>query len=117
MKNKLILFLAQGLGIGRIPVAPGTFGSLLGLAWLALLLLPGNWWILGAGIALSTGLSVWLSGASEKILNQPDPGSVVIDEIIAIPFCFVGWLAWGHPGLLTVKTLFADHWPIVLAGF
>ena len=31
VKNRLIIFLAQGLGAGRIPVAPGTFGTLVGL--------------------------------------------------------------------------------------
>ena len=31
MKSRLIIFLAQGLGVGRIPVAPGTFGTLVGL--------------------------------------------------------------------------------------
>ena len=34
----LILFLAQGFGVGRIPLAPGTFGSLVGLIWFAMLL-------------------------------------------------------------------------------
>ena len=31
LKSRLIIFLAQGLGVGRIPVAPGTFGTLVGL--------------------------------------------------------------------------------------
>ena len=29
----MILWLAQGFGVGRIPFAPGTFGSLVGLLW------------------------------------------------------------------------------------
>ena len=38
-----------------------------------------------------TGLSVWLCGEAEIILNETDPGSVVLDEIIAIPVCFAAW--------------------------
>ena len=34
-------------------------------------------------------LSVWLCGEGEKILKQKDPGSVVLDEIAAIPVCFL----------------------------
>jgi phosphatidylglycerophosphatase A len=90
--NALVLWLAQGFGIGRIPIAPGTFGSVVGLAWFALLLLMGNLeWFL-AGTIVGVALSVWLCGAGEKILRAKDPGSVVFDEIAAIPICFLGWV-------------------------
>lgn len=117
MKDRWILFFAQGLGIGRIPFAPGTFGSVLGLVLLALLLLSGSWWVLGGAIVIGTGLSVWLCGESERILKKTDPGSVVADEIIAIPLSFVGWLAWGHGALPGAHFLFIEHWPVALAGF
>src|SRR5262245_58534765 len=29
----IVLFIAQGFGIGKIRIAPGTFGSLAGLVW------------------------------------------------------------------------------------
>ena len=97
------LWLAQGFGIGRIPVAPGTFGSLLGLLWFALLLLPRNPWVFAAGTLAGVAVSVWLTGAAEKILQQTDPGSVVLDEVAAMPLCFLGWVAFlagktGFPG-------------------
>ena len=88
-----ILWVAQGFGIGRIPVAPGTWGSLLGAGWLLVLLAPGQVWIYIAGLVLSTLFSVWVCGRAEKILGRTDPGSVVMDEIIAVPLCFAGWLA------------------------
>ena len=78
MKNKLILFVAQGFGVGRIPVAPGTFGSVVGLAWFALLLAAGNLWVFISGTILGLVVSVWLCGAGETILGQTDPGSVVL---------------------------------------
>ena len=91
--NAFILWLAQGFGIGRIPKAPGTFGSVVGLAWFAALLLTGDprWYLLGCVVGLT--LSVWLCGAGEKILKARDPGSIVFDEIAAIPLCFISWIA------------------------
>lgn len=90
--NAFLLWLAQGFGIGRIPKAPGTFGSVIGLGWFALLLLPRNECIFLAGTTIGLALSVWLCGIGEKVLNAKDPGSVVFDEIAAIPLCFLGWV-------------------------
>ena len=97
--NAVLLWLAQGFGIGRVPVAPGTFGSVVGLGWFALLLMTGNVWLFGTGIIAGIVLSVWLCGVGEKILRQKDPGSVVMDEITAMPVCFAGWV-----GMIIYKT-------------
>ncbi len=88
--------------MGRIPVAPGTFGSLVGLLWFVLLLAAGSFWIYLAGCAAGFFLSVWLCGAGEKILRQRDPGSIVIDEITAIPVCGLAWAfrEWQRHGQL-----------------
>lgn len=90
----LVLWIAQGFGIGRVPKGPGTFGSVLGLGWFALLLWIGGFQPLAAGLLLVLSLpaAVWTCDAAEKILGVEDPGSVVIDEIIAIPVCFLGWV-------------------------
>jgi phosphatidylglycerophosphatase A len=90
--NAFILWLAQGFGIGRIPKTPGTFGSVVGLAWFAALLLTGDLRCYLLGCVLGLALSVWLCGAGEKILKARDPGSIVFDEIAAIPICFIGWV-------------------------
>ena len=86
------LWMAQGFGIGRIPLAPGTFGSLIGVLWFLALVASGNLWWFGLGIVAGFFLSVWLCGAGERILQQKDPGSVVLDEITAMPLCFLPWL-------------------------
>jgi phosphatidylglycerophosphatase A len=115
------LWVAQGFGVGRIPVAPGTFGSVAGVLWFGLLLLTGSVWLFIAGTIAAIALSVWLCGAAEKILGQTDPGSVVLDEIAAMPVCFLGWVA-----LLVCKTnelpraahFFSAHtWPLTLGVF
>src|ERR1700716_1249273 len=83
------LWLAQGFGAGRIPFMPGTFGSALGILWTIILLATRNlWWYL-IGTAAGLLLSVWLCGAAERILRKKDPSSVVLDEISAMPICFL----------------------------
>lgn len=90
----VVVWIAQGFGIGQIRPAPGTWGSLLGIAWTALLLLPRNLPLYLLGASLGVALSIWLCGRAEQILRQHDPGSVVLDEIIALPFCFLPWVMW-----------------------
>ncbi len=90
----LTLWLAQGFGSGRVPFGPGTWGSLVGLLWFAVLLNFRSPVVFIIGVILSFPLSVWACGEAEKILRETDPGSVVIDEIIAIPICFGVWLGY-----------------------
>ncbi len=92
--ERLVIWLAQGFGIGRIPWAPGTFGSLLGLGWFAILLWIAQWSPVAA-LALFLGsilASVWTCEAAEILLGEKDPGSIVLDEIVALPTCFLGWV-------------------------
>ena len=107
-----ILFIAQGFGVGRIPVAPGTFGSLVGLVWFAALLATRRFELYVLGSFCSIGLSVWLCGVAEKILKQKDPPSVVLDEIIALPFCFLPWVIqawWPQHSLPSLETFFSGR--------
>ena len=101
LSESLVLWLAQGFGIGRIPVAPGTFGSVVGLLWFLVLLRTGDFWFFLAGIALGMAAAVWLCGTAERILGQTDPPSIVLDEIAAVPLCFVVWVG---------ATWFRTHW-------
>lgn len=120
-KNFFILWIAQGFGAGGIPFAPGTFGSLVGLLWFAVLLSGGSFWFLAAGTIAGLGLSVWVCGAAEKILKKKDPGSVVLDEVSAMPICFFGWVAISAsrntvmPGWETFFSL--RNWPMTLGVF
>ncbi len=90
--KEFVVFLAQGFGVGRIPFAPGTFGSLVGLLWFAVLVGSGDLWLYLTGTLIGLALSVPVCGAAEKILRQKDPGSVVFDEIAAMPVCFLPWV-------------------------
>src|SRR4051794_24234490 len=119
--NRFLLWIAQGFGIGRIPVAPGTFGSLEGLAWFALLLLTGNVWLFLSGTIAGFVLSVWLCSVGEETLGKKDPGSVVFDEIAAIPLCYLGWiilLGWKTGSFPSPQYFFSKTtWPLTAAVF
>jgi phosphatidylglycerophosphatase A len=103
--SALLLWIAQGFGAGRFPVAPGTVGSLAGLVWLVLLTATGSLWAFLTGALAGLALSVWLCGWAERALGSKDPASVVFDELVAVPFCFLPWLvsdwmsggAWPEP--------------------
>jgi phosphatidylglycerophosphatase A len=115
------LWLAQGFGLGRIPVAPGTFGSVIGLLWFLLLAAGRSPWLLLGGALAGLAFSVWLCGLGEKILGRKDPGSVVMDEIAALPVCFFSWmgiLLWNTGALPPPDYFFgAATWPVTVGVF
>jgi phosphatidylglycerophosphatase A len=108
VRDRWTVWIAQGCGVGRVPVAPGTFGTLPGLLWFVLLLLPGRFWLFLAGLLLGLAVSVWLCGAAEKVLHQTDPPSVVLDEITAVPICFLPWVIdlWLNHGTMPQPQVF-----------
>mgnify|MGYP003393756079 CR=1 FL=1 len=97
IKDRLIVRIAQGFGVGRIPFVPGTFGSLVGLVWFGGLLIPRSFEFYFFGMLAGFALSVLICGEAEKILKQKDPGSIVLDEIVAIPLCFLCVIGDGRP--------------------
>jgi phosphatidylglycerophosphatase A len=116
-----VLWAAQGFGVGRIPWAPGTFGSLMGLIWLVVLLSTSSLWVFLAGTVIGAYLAGWICGKAEEILQLRDPGSIVLDEICAVPLCFVAWVAseWLRKGVWpTLETFFgAKTWYITAVIF
>ncbi|HYL79337.1 MAG TPA: phosphatidylglycerophosphatase A [Candidatus Acidoferrum sp.] len=93
--------LATGAGVGDVPVAPGTVGSLLGAALcLPLLILPESAY-LGATIGL-TAVAIWAAGGMAAEVGEADPAPVVIDEIVGML-----WAAMAlTPHLLDVAAVF-----------
>jgi phosphatidylglycerophosphatase A len=104
-KPRISLAIATAFGLGYLPKAPGTFGSLAGLA---LALFPiyfmelGAWAWGGIGVAASTGgavtmdsftffqcllaivvalIGVWTADRAAKYWSTKDPQRVVIDEV------------------------------------
>ncbi len=82
MGDKFILFLATGFGLGRIPFAPGTFGTLAGLPLIWIMAQLGGWPGGTAFFLVSVILvSVWIADRAEGLLDEKDPGCIVIDEM------------------------------------
>jgi phosphatidylglycerophosphatase A len=108
-KPRLALFIATACGLGYMPVAPGTWGSLAGLALLAipaymffgseLAFIARNAdvgdfffsgpegmfnpiaWIYVAILVFISALGVWAATVAASFWRQTDPGRVVIDEV------------------------------------
>jgi phosphatidylglycerophosphatase A len=76
-------FIALGFGAGLAPVAPGTFGTLAGLAlyWLLALAMPP---LAIAFLAIPLFfVGVWACGVAGRNLGVADHGAFVWDEIVA----------------------------------
>jgi len=111
-------------GVGYIPLAPGTFGSAVGVliyllvafieAKLGLYFTQNGWqnaqisaWIHAFNLLLFLLfclLGIWASGRATELFQSKDPQKIVVDEVIGqlITFLFVP---------------FAVSWHFVLAGF
>ena len=79
-KEFLIKVAATGFGIGYLPFAPGTFGTILGVP-LCLLFKEGGPWLYIVFTLVFILVSIGISGAAENIFGEHDSRRVVIDEI------------------------------------
>lgn len=79
--QKLILFIATGFGLGKLPVAPGTFGSLAALPIIYLMDQLEIWQCSFYWICFIL-LSIWVADRAESIIQSKDPRVVVIDEML-----------------------------------
>ena len=107
--------LAFGLGLGLAPVAPGTFGTLLGIPialGLARLGVPGA----AIGTALLFLAGIFLCGRTARELGADDHPGIVWDEVvgyaIAVRFVPPGWPWWLAAFLLFRALDIVKPWPI-----
>ena len=94
-------------GVGFLPLAPGTWGSLVGVGIYLLL----RSFFLGAGqlaffviqfviILVVTFTGIWAASQTERITGRKDPGKVVVDEVAGqlislLPVALVPfWISW-----------------------
>ena len=99
MIESTVLLLASGFGLGWLPFASGTFGSLLGI--------PLAWWMLGRtlttqviitvlllaiGVPLCHWASMWLGGG--------DASQIVADEFLAFPIVVLGLASARTPWMM-----------------
>lgn len=110
-------------GVGYLPLAPGTWGSAvgvviyLGAAWFAEWAGPSDllhatlqigrpqlWALISVAFVAFSLLGIWAADRSTELLGDLDPSQAVVDEVMGqlIVFLFVP---------------FGIGWPFILAGF
>jgi phosphatidylglycerophosphatase A len=98
--TRLALAFATACGVGYVPLAPGTFGSAVGLLlWWAM---PASPYWQGAAIVMLFAVGSWSGSIAERHFGRTDPGQVVIDEVM---------------GMLITLFLIPVGWRGALAGF
>ena len=115
MPGKLLRLAGSGLGLGYLPLAPGTWGSAGGvLLWWATL--PLGRWIQALFLVLAVVPAVFVCGACARRAGRADPPFVVLDEVLgmylALLFLHPSWpwvgAAFGLFRLLDI----AKPWPV-----
>jgi phosphatidylglycerophosphatase A len=86
--GRVILLLGQGFGLGRIPFAPGTFGTLPGLllVWFCWQTEVEVYLVVTAAVLVS---AIWIAGRSAQMLGVADDPRIVIDEIAGVLVAFI----------------------------
>jgi len=127
-KPRLAYLAATSFGLGYLPKAPGTWGSLFGVlvGWLALLssLTPRSvlatehdvvsaYWMTFARaeallIVIVSALGVWAASRVSAHLRSHDPQIVVIDEVAGQLIAYLG---------LATPATFGVSWKYLLLGF
>ena len=93
--------IGSALGLGLSPIAPGSFGALLGVAYAVavFLYLPLAWrpWAMGLGLAGVSAANHWLTPWAVSYWKDEDPGRFVLDEIagyLMVPLLFPQGTLW-----------------------
>jgi len=110
-----IHFLAFGFGSGLAPVAPGTFGTLVGVPFFLFMVSLPLWSYLLLILAFFL-FGVWICDRSSKLLGVHDHGGIVWDEIVGYLVTMIaapegwGWIVIGFI-LFRIFDIFKP-WPI-----
>lgn len=99
--RSLPTIFATGFGLGYIPYAPGTFGTLLGclIVWTFSVHLPYLWTQIAACALLALACIPVCSYAERALGGEKDNGRIVADEYLTFPICMLGMYG-----------LWQEHW-------
>lgn len=87
-KERIVAFATLGK-IGSLK-APGTFGSLAGILFFTVALFYASLPVLVLYSLVSAYIAVGVCDLAESYIGVKDPHEVILDEFVAIPFCFWG---------------------------
>lgn len=106
--SRWILNIATLGKVGFLGKMPGTNGSFVGLIYYTLFFhtLSPLAYLFWAG--LTTYIACIICTQAEFLLGKKDPSCVILDEMVAIPFCFLG---------LQFQMQIYPVWVFMLLGF
>lgn len=104
-QQSISILLATAGGLGRMPVAPGTWGSVLGvlIGFVSLRFLPFRAALIL--LIVSFGLCVLVCTQAERQMNRHDPSAVILDEV------------WGMWAILVLHPRVLSAWWMLVAAF
>lgn len=85
-------FIAFGFGLGNLPKAPGTWGSLLGIAF-ACVFDDYVWWQYALILSLFFAFGVWLCERVSNDVGVGDYPGIVWDEVVGMMLCLFAFKA------------------------
>ena len=89
--QRITIAVATGFGLGKAPVASGTFGALLGLPLaLGLTVLHEHLYLQISICAALSLLAVPICDAAGRYFGEKDDGRIVADEYLTLPICVIG---------------------------
>ncbi len=102
------IWIATACGTGYFPIAPGTAGSLVGVAVVVVLAQlhlsrTDSIAVLALATTVLCVLGIWAAGEAEEFFGKTDPGAVVVDEVVG--------------QMVTFLLLPHSNWKWLLAGF
>ncbi len=110
MKSRVAYWLAIWFGCGRVPLMPGTAGT-LGAVPLYLLLVRGGPLLVAAGALAVTLVGVWAATHVVRQTGLKDPQIVCIDEVAGVLITLAA-APYDWKGVLVAVVLFRifDQW-------
>ena len=107
-KTMVAFMLATGLFVGKIPIAPGTIGTLVGIFPILIYWTRGGQYQLWNEIFITLAvflIGIWASTVVVETFKDKDPEYVVIDEMAGYMVSMIGFYpSWQH--LLIAFVLF-----------
>jgi len=100
LPDKFVIFLCTCGPVGTWGRAPGTNGTVLGLVLYTLLYFRLPMLLQLMLTAILVVIAIVVCGEGERRMQKNDPGEMILDEVVAIPLCFLAmeplWAQTGH---------------------
>ena len=112
MRSSGVRWLASAIatcfGIGLVPFAPGTAGSIFAIAAAGILIHHHGWTQANFGLLCMVSLlpGIWAADVYAKSRGKEDPSEVVVDEVIGQWVTLLGATVYNWKSVLAALVLF-----------